>query len=132
MDWRAWHSAYENPDSGLARRLALVQGQVRAALDRLPAGPARAISICAGQGHDLIGALVDHPRRTDVTARLVELDEHNVGVAREAAEAAGLHAIEVLEGDASVTDAYAAPCLRISCCAAACLETSATRTSSER
>jgi hypothetical protein len=118
VDWRAWHDAYENPGSGLARRLALVQEQVRAALDRLPAGPARAISICVGQGHDLIGALAGHPRRADVKARLVELDEHNVGVAHEAAKAAGLHGIEVLEGDASVTDAYAGavPAELVLCC----------------
>jgi hypothetical protein len=30
--------------------------------------------MCAGQGHDVLGALPDHPRRGDVTARLVELD----------------------------------------------------------
>jgi hypothetical protein len=32
------------------------------------------ISLCAGQGRDLLGVLADHPRREDVRARLVELD----------------------------------------------------------
>ncbi len=107
VDWRAWHSAYENPDSELGRRLALVQAQLRAALDRAPAGPIRLISMCAGQGHDAIGVLVDHPRRGDVTARLVELDAENVRLANAAAQVAGLDRVEALAADASSTDSYA-------------------------
>ncbi|HTD07987.1 MAG TPA: hypothetical protein VK680_03765 [Solirubrobacteraceae bacterium] len=107
VDWRAWHEGYEDPDSELGRRLALVQSQLRAALDQAPPGPIRAISVCAGQGHDIIGVLTDHPRREDVSARLVELDEQNVQLARAAAGAIGLDAMEVIAGDASLTDAYA-------------------------
>jgi hypothetical protein len=107
VDWRAWHEGYEDPDSELGRRLALVQSQLRAALDQAPPGPIRAISVCAGQGHDIIGVLADHPRREDVSARLVELDEQNVQLARAAAGAMGLEAVEVVAGDASLTDAYA-------------------------
>ena len=107
MDWQAWHEDYEEPDSVLGQRLLLVQRQVRAALDRATRGPVGAISICAGQGHDLIGVLADHPRRADVTARLVELDEHNALLARRAAHTAGLDGVEVIATDASITDAYA-------------------------
>jgi hypothetical protein len=107
VDWRAWHIDYEDPESALGRRLVVVQVQIRAALDRAASGPVRAIGVCAGQGHDLIGALAEHPRREDVEARLVELDEHNVGLARRAAHAAGLDKVEVVAADASVTDAYA-------------------------
>lgn len=106
MDWRAWHDAYKEPDSGLAQRLVLVQEQVRAVLDRLPPGPIRAVSVCAGQGHDLIGALAEHERRGDVAARLVELDEDNVLVARRAAQEAGLDGVQVVIGNASLTDSY--------------------------
>jgi hypothetical protein len=106
VDWDEWHSSYEQADSELSARLALVQAQVSAALERAPEGPIRAISVCAGQGHDLIGVLVDHPRRADVRARLVELDEQNVARARAAVAAVGLEAIEVVAADASVTDAY--------------------------
>ncbi len=106
MDWHAWHSAYENPDSELGRRLALVQAQLRSALERAPAGPIRLISVCAGQGHDAIGVLLDHPRRADVSARLVELDAENVLRAQAAARAAGLDAVEVIAADASLTDSY--------------------------
>jgi hypothetical protein len=84
VDWRTWHEDYANPDSALGRRLVAVQAQVRAAVDRCAPGPVRAISVCAGQGHDLIGVLAKHPRRGDVAARLVELDEHNTLLARDA------------------------------------------------
>jgi Putative methyltransferase len=106
VDWRAWHDAYEEPDSGLGQRLVLVQEQVRAALDRMPPGPVKAVSVCAGQGHDLIGTLAGHERRGDVSARLVELDAHNVLLARRAAQEAGLDGVQVVAGDASLTDAY--------------------------
>jgi hypothetical protein len=105
-DWVGWHERYDDPSSLLSRRLAIVQGHVRAALDAAPAGPVRAVSLCAGQGRDLIGALDGHPRRLDVTARLVELDPTNAAVAAGAAAAAGLAGVEVVTGDAALTDAY--------------------------
>jgi hypothetical protein len=106
VDWRAWHAGYEDPNSELGRRLAVVQRQLRDALDRLPPGPIRAISVCAGQGHDIIGVLAEHPRRFDVSARLVELDPQNVALAQSAARATGLDGVEALAADASLTDAY--------------------------
>jgi hypothetical protein len=106
VDWRAWHEEYADPNSALGRRLAVVQREIRSVLDRAPAGALRTISVCAGQGHDLIGVLVDHPRRTDVSARLVELDSHNAEVAREASREARLDRVEVVVTDAAVTDAY--------------------------
>jgi hypothetical protein len=106
-DWHAWHDAYDTPDSVLSRRLAVVQDRVRRALDDCPPGPLKVISMCAGQGRDLIGALATHPRRTDVTARLVELDPRNAAAARDAAAAASLRGVEVVVGDAALTDHYA-------------------------
>ena len=46
---------------------------IKQALDEAPAGPLRVISLCAGQGRDLIEVLAEHPRRGDVRARLVEV-----------------------------------------------------------
>lgn len=106
-DWFAWHDAYDDPASGLARRLIWVQDRIRAALEAAPPGPLRVISICAGQGRDLIGALADHPRRADVTARLVELDPRNTEVASRLAAAANLANVEIVTGDGSLTSAYA-------------------------
>jgi hypothetical protein len=107
VDWRAWHDAYEDPDSELGRRLSLVQAQLSAALDHAPAGPIRVVSVCAGQGQDIIGVLAEHPRREDVSARLVELDSQNVKLAHAAARAIGLDAVEIIAADASLTDSYA-------------------------
>jgi hypothetical protein len=104
-DWVEWHRDYDDPGSLLSRRGTRVQGHLRAEFERAPAGDIRVISLCAGQGRDVIGVLSGHPRRDDVRARLVELDERNVALARQAAQAAGLHGVEVLQADAGVTDA---------------------------
>ncbi len=102
-DWQAWHREYDQPGSRLDRRLGAVQGCIREALDRMPPGPIRAISACAGEGRDLLGVLADHPRAKDVTGRLVELDP--TLVARAAANAPP--GVGVVCGDASTTSAYA-------------------------
>ncbi len=106
MDWRSWHDQYDDPGSCLARRLLAVQAQIRAALDRSPSGPLRAISLCAGQGRDLLEVLADHPRREDVWARLVELDARNTAFAEGSRRAAGLRRVEAVTADASLTDHY--------------------------
>ena len=106
-DWRAWHDAYDDPGSSQARRLPVVRARIAGALGAARPGPLRAISLCAGQGRDLIPVLARHPRGRDVTARLVELDPALAAAARRAAADAGLPAVEVVTGDASLTDAYA-------------------------
>jgi hypothetical protein len=105
-DWVEWHDEYERPGSSLVRRLEIVQRRIVGALDAAPPGPIAVVSMCAGQGRDLIGATSTHPRRDDVRARLVELDRSNVGIARRAAAAHELHGFEVVPGDASLTSAY--------------------------
>jgi hypothetical protein len=102
-DWREWHRAYDDPESPLSRRLAIVQRHIRSRLDAAPPGPIRVISFCAGEARDLLGALDGHPRRDDVRGRLVELDPVLAARTRERAPAA----IEVVCGDTSNTDAYA-------------------------
>jgi hypothetical protein len=67
----------------------------------------RTISLCAGDGRDLIPVLARHPRGRDVTARLVELDPALAAAARRAAADAGLPGVEMVTGDAALTDAYA-------------------------
>ena len=69
-----WHDAYEQPGSSLHRRLQVVIRLIRRAFDELPPGPIRVVSLCAGQGADLLGAADGHPRAHDLTGRLVELD----------------------------------------------------------
>ena len=61
-DWAAWHDDYDRPGSSLAIRLAIVQDLLRRALDCAPVGPIRMISMCAGQGRDILEVLPLHPR----------------------------------------------------------------------
>jgi hypothetical protein len=104
-DWSEWHLRYDAEDSDLSRRLRVVQARIRQVLDTAPPGPVRAISLCAGDGRDLLGVLADHPRRADVSARLIEL---NPALAANAtATAADLPGVEVVTGDAAATDLYA-------------------------
>jgi hypothetical protein len=104
-DWLDWHRQYDDPKSRLARRLRVVQDHIlRALKDR--AGQLRVISMCAGQGRDLLGVLADHHRRDEVAALLLELDPRNVEIARAAARRAGLDRVRVMCADASISDTY--------------------------
>ncbi|MGI5245163.1 class I SAM-dependent methyltransferase family protein [Dactylosporangium sp. CA-139066] len=105
--WVRWHDKYDVPGSSLSVRLDLVAAHVARAVDARPAGPVRLVSACAGQGRDVVRALREHPRRGDVTGRLVELDPVNAADARDRIAAAGLSGLEVLEADAGATAAYA-------------------------
>lgn len=105
-DWYAWHETYEDADSTLARRLTVIQGWLRQALDQLPAGPVRLISMVAGQARDIEGALRGHPRAGDVSGRIVELDRRNSDVARKALSGIVDERIEVVTGDAGQASAY--------------------------
>jgi hypothetical protein len=101
--WVDWHRGYDIEGSSLQRRLAVVRRCIRESLDQCAPGPIRVVSMCAGQGHDLIGALADHPRAADVRARLVELHPDNCAEARASAPAG----VEVVCADAATTTAYA-------------------------
>lgn len=104
-EWVDWHTGYEG-DQPLARRLRVVQRCLVEALDRCPPGAISVISMCAGDGRDLLGVLPSHPRRHDVSARLVELDPALAAAARARVADQALHGIEVVSGDAALTDAY--------------------------
>jgi ubiquinone/menaquinone biosynthesis C-methylase UbiE len=106
QDWHAWHDGYDEPGSKLARRLAVVQDRIARALDAAPPGDIKVLSMCAGQGRDLLGALEAHPRRAEVDALLVELDPRNTSAARTRARELGLRRIQVVTGDAAQTDNY--------------------------
>jgi hypothetical protein len=107
MDWAAWHAAYDDPSSPLSGRLRCVQAHLSDAIDRAPAGRVSLVSLCAGQGRDVIGVLPGHPRRDDVHAVLVEADERIAGPAREAAAARGLAQVEVRVADAGLVAGFA-------------------------
>lgn len=106
MDWSEWHHRYDAAPA-LAARLRIVREQITATLDQCAAGPIRIVSLCAGDGRDVIGSLQGHPRRGDVTAWL--LDTHGDSLARGArmGEAAGVEdALRFVQRDATHAASY--------------------------
>ena len=105
-EWNDWHDAYQDTTSELAGRMMAVRQHVAAIVADAPAGPVTVLSICGGQGRELIGALEDHPRKTDVRGRLVELDGDNTAFAARWSAEVGLTGLEIVTGDASLSAAY--------------------------
>src|SRR5260370_26914734 len=106
-DWVAWHRGYDDRASWLSGRLERVIWHLGQALDRAPAGRIRLVSLCAGQGHDVLAVLPGHPRRDDVSALLVESNATNAALARERAAAAGLTEVHMCEADAALVASFA-------------------------
>jgi SAM-dependent methyltransferase len=104
--WNSW------PDRAYARkryqhRLATVKQQLQDCLDAAPAGPIKILSICAGDGRDVVGAVDQHPRRNDVAAWLVELSADSVALGKRHAVAAGLEeSLHFINGDATDLSTY--------------------------
>jgi Methyltransferase domain len=106
-DWVGWHRGYDDPESFLSRRLRVVQRELRRALDALPPGRIRLLSLCAGDGRDVIPVLAAHRRARDVSAVLVELEPRLVEVAVASAKAQSLlERVEVRCGDAGLLSLY--------------------------
>lgn len=104
-DWVAWHRAYDDPDSSLARRLVVVRRRIAEALDELGSRAQRVLSLCAGDGRDLLPVLALRPlaaRPPDggPGAVLVEKDPALAAGARRRARVHGLSAVRVVVGDA--------------------------------
>jgi hypothetical protein len=106
--WVRWHLEYENPSSPLTLRLRIVQAMVRDVLDTAAPGPINIVSLCAGQGRDVVDVVEGHPREADVQALLVELDPALVAFARRRVDVAGLgDRVQIVEGDAARCRWYA-------------------------
>jgi hypothetical protein len=105
-DWYDWHRPYTDPSSPLARRLRLVRQHIAAWLDERPDQPLSVLSMCAGQGHDLLGTLASRPDARRVHATLIEYDSRNVAAARARAAAANLEAVTVIQADAGDLTSY--------------------------
>ena len=101
-DYQEWHHRYDDPNSSLSGRLEQVRRQVGDALNRHP-GKTRILSLCSGDGRDVL-SVRDDARR--VSAVLLELQPELAQQARNAAGAAGLRQVEVRTVDASRVDAY--------------------------
>lgn len=104
-DWHAWHQEYDDPTSSLARRLTVVRAELCRALEWLDAaevGQPRLLSLCAGDGRDVLPVLASDHR--NVRATLVELDPALADSARAEAARLGLTDVDVRTADAGTTD----------------------------
>lgn len=104
-DYQEWHRRYDDPGSGLSWRLQRVRQHIDDALDR-HLGKTRVLSLCAGDGRDLLGVLAERADAGRVSAVLLELDPELAQQARDAAATAGLAQVQVRTVDASNIDAY--------------------------
>ena len=104
-EWVEWHAGYGR-DQPNARRLKVVQSRIAEVLDRAPPGPVRVLSLCAGDGRDLLGVLATHPRAKEIEARLIELEPQLVASGRESVARLGLRGIVFVKDDASNTRSY--------------------------
>jgi hypothetical protein len=103
-DYVAWHDAYAVPGSPLRRRLEVVVRSIGDVLDRAAPGPCRFVSLCAGQGDDVLTVAGTHPRGADLVGRLLELDRVNAAAATARVTELGRDDLEVVTADAGSTD----------------------------
>lgn len=101
-----WHQGYDDPSSSLSSRLECVKLRLGEAIGGCPPGPVRLLSLCAGQGRDVIGVLPGHRRRDDVRALLVEYDGRNAEFARRRAAEADLAQVRIRQADASQVGSF--------------------------
>lgn len=104
-DYVGWHSSYDDPNSSLSWRLGVVQGYLRRSFDDHP-GPTRVLSVCSGDGRDVLGVLAARSDAERFSVTLLELHPAIAHAARDAAQAAALTGVEVRTTDAGTSDAY--------------------------
>jgi hypothetical protein len=102
-DWREWHEEYGDPGSSLSRRLRVVQGRLD---ELLSTGSVhQVLSLCAGDGRDIIPALARCAAEDRPSAVLVELDPVLAATAERHAAEAGV-TIRVVVGDAGRPESW--------------------------
>jgi hypothetical protein len=106
-DWVDWHRTYADPGSPLSRRLEIVRDRIGRALDEHASRPVRVVSVCSGDGHDLLGVLSGRPDAGRVSATLLEYDPALAAAAQASVETSGLRAVDVRTADAGDPTSYA-------------------------
>ena len=106
-DWADWYRAYDDPASSLSRRLTVVRQRIGETLDDLAGrNAARIVSLCAGDGRDLLPELATRPAvAADVV--LVELDPVLAAAARRHVEDLTLSGVDVRTADAGRAASWA-------------------------
>lgn len=104
-DYVQWLHRYDDPDSPLSWRLRTIQQWLHDDLDARP-GPIDLVSVCAGDGRDIIDVLHARHDASRVTVVLLEAHPEVADLARQRARDAGLDQVEVRTCDASLTRSY--------------------------
>jgi hypothetical protein len=107
-DWYQWHAPYTDRDSPLSRRLRLIQHHIASWLDDRSDPSVTVVSLCAGQGRDLLEVLAGRADAARVRSHLIEYDQRNVAVARATVCATGIPNVTVRHADAGDLATYAA------------------------
>jgi hypothetical protein len=106
-DWLGWLANYDEPGTPQARRLPVVRELIERAVAEHPSDELRILSLCAGDGRDVLPLIAAWRDRKRIRARLVELTP---GMAERARAFVTEHAldVDVVEGDAADPGNYAA------------------------
>jgi hypothetical protein len=107
-----WHRAYDDPATALARRLALVRRRVAEALGVLGSRAGRVLSLCAGDGRDVLPVLAVRALAAGLLdggpgTVVVEKDPTLATRAEDRARAHGLDGVRVVVGDAGDPGVFA-------------------------
>lgn len=105
-DWLDWHKQYEDESSALYRRLDVVQRELSRELIDRAGESTKVLSVCAGQGDDVLGVVASTRNLGRVETWLVELDSRNAEIARKRIAGGGHADIEVVHGDAGILSIY--------------------------
>src|SRR5919204_972732 len=89
MDWAKWHDLYK-VSTPLKERLIAVREQIAAAAAKVTGQSWHLVSICAGDGRDVIGTVAASDARPDVHATLIESNPALVTRGQAAVEQLGL------------------------------------------
>ena len=107
-DYVEWHRSYDDPTSALSRRLEVVRRRLGQALDAIPGEECRVLSLCAGDGRDILDVVATfapgHAGTPSIV--LVELDPKLASAAADRARGHGLESVVVIQGDAGDTTTW--------------------------
>jgi hypothetical protein len=105
-DWVAWHERYKT-NRGLKARLRAVCGQIENCLNACPPGQIRVVSVCCGDGRDLLTGLIDHPREKDVVAYLIDSERSLIEAGQDSANISGIgDQLHFIVADATLASSY--------------------------
>lgn len=105
-DWNEWHHVYDSPNAKFAQRLATTHALLAEILNDRPPGAITVIDVCAGQGRVTLPLVLTHPRGADIHAILIDADAQCCDEARAFAAEHALAHVDVIHGDAGVSDTY--------------------------